>query len=251
MNLNLLYDVNISEITKNDNGIITYSYNGIDWYNSKQNVKPSFISKLPTITFTNSNSVSGYIVFEFSEPQSIFDINLDYTVGGSPIINYQYSIDGINYIEYEYFTCDTTNPLYTNTIFIKDIINNKYRYSIYGRYDNINSDEYSEILSIINSTTHRQVFTVSTTDILQYIYSERYIKFLKINFIQMDTTIKPFVLLNIDLLSKKVLTTLHNVYDISFITHHLYRQGYFRTYDFIPSMSKSFLTLLSNKESNV
>jgi len=304
MDLNLITDVKFNKITKSDDGVLTYSFDGINWKtrnernvngridfsydsgttwetkepyirvglngieysfdylipeqdrgqitwtNIPQSRPPFFITDTLAIEFSRDYPINCYIDFEFTDPQPIYNIDFDFSVG-SCILKYQYSIDGMNYIDFEYFKINVTSESgYRDTIFIKHSSGDKYRYGVYDRND-ISVNEYQIIKSLIESNIKTQVFSITEFDVIQYLYSDKNIKHLRIVLSDMDTIAKEFQLLNLDIMSKKVLTSLSDVYDISFIKHHLYRQKYFAEYNFIPSIADTFLKMLSNKEQNV
>lgn len=263
MDINLLTDVRINKFTKDDNGTIAYSVDGITWGSTiPVNTTPSFITDLTLdYSINETNEYRSYsLVIEFTEQQSIFGIDFNFTVSTYPSINYQYSFDGVNYLDFEYFQLTKCNILstdpnydtyiqlfnnYKDTIFKKHVSGLNILYTI-DDITPIPYNEYTDLKYIIEHSEQSQVFQISKNNTIVYLYEAYTPKYLKINLDGMiATSITPFKFLNLNIVSTINLLNLNKIYDVSFITTHLFRQSYFDEYNFIPSITNSFIKMLS------
>lgn len=212
-----------------------------------------------------NNDINDSITIELSNNSIIKYINYDITTNTLPNQIWEYSHDGIQFNEFPFFSYiinqnsqeylnltqlekDTLEQFQNKTIKLIQTNNTK----LFLHYDltankiiTVNTT-LNNILNQYNNTYAKSyIFSYNESDIIKFVYQTNPIKFIKLNFNNLNITQESFQIKNLEILTEPILN--YQEFKPSIYTTNLFKQKIFDEHKFIPSITKTFLQIMEQE----
>lgn len=209
-----------------------------------------------------ASSNTATIVVNFDQPLSFKSLDFDYTNDTAPLVNVYYTLDGTVWEFFNYYTYTISNfQLLLNDVdkevlskfenmLIKTTMIDGVRYysiqdAVVANYEYIILKSYLDS-AILNGDEQYIKPTLVFEDEDGYLYNDFYIRGIKIVFSNLEIGVIPFSMNALSILSEAEVEV-PNTY-ISMFKDNLFRPSYFKEFDFIPSIAKTFMEMLESGE---